>query len=194
MQKLEEDLVIENQALIGYAIKQMHLTWKTDDEYQEYFDAGLEGLIKGIKNFDYSTGNALSSFLLPCIKNEIKRFLYIKTMPKRYNPKGKDFSLEYLLFEGDENTRLIDKIADPKVNVEEEIIRKEKYEQILDAINHIKYEQDKLIIKMNYGLDGYKEKSVEAIAKDLKISRSLAYRKKTRGIESIKKYIEKNYC
>ena len=191
---MEEDLVTENLGLIGYAIKQMHLTWKNDDEYQEYFDAGLEGLIKGVKKFDCSTGNKVSSFLIPCIKNQIKRKLCDKTRKKRYNPHGKDYSLEYLLYESNKSIFLIDRIPDENANVEEEVIKREKYEQIVDAINHIKFEQDKLIIKMNYGLDGYKEKSVEEIAKDLKISRSLAYRKKTRGIESIKKYIEKNYC
>lgn len=47
---MDEKLVTENMGLINLAIKRMHLTAKTEDDYQAYYDAGLEGLIRGHKS------------------------------------------------------------------------------------------------------------------------------------------------
>ena len=64
----DEKLVTENLALIVLMIKKLNCKWETDDEYQNYYDYGLEGLIRGAKTYDESKGK-VSTYLCSCIKN-----------------------------------------------------------------------------------------------------------------------------
>lgn len=186
---MDEKLVTENMGLIYLAIKQLHLNYKTDDEFQEYYDAGLEGLIKGAKKYDSETGFKQSTFLLVCIKNEIKKELYSKTMPKRFNPNGSDLSLDYNFISDDEQS-FEDFIPDPNVNVELEVEKKIEVERLIQALNSLKNEKDKEAIKLYYGLDGYQEcGTCEKVAKIMGVTRNAVWLRIKRGQEKLKKIL-----
>ena len=52
MTKVEIDnLIITNQGLIGKAIKDLKCYWRTEDEFQDLYDDGMIGLIKGKKEY-----------------------------------------------------------------------------------------------------------------------------------------------
>lgn len=187
-----EELILNNTRLIYLAIKQLNLKWDTEDEFQDYYDAGLEGLIKGAKNFDKSKNIKESTFLTSCIKNEIKKFIYFKTMPKRFNSNGKDLSLDYELGNNKEGNNYLDLLPDPNINIEEQLEKKLESERLLSAVDQLKNEKDRLVVKMYFGLDGCKEMNSSEIAKKMSVTRSAINARKHRALRALKKYLEKN--
>lgn len=188
-----DNLVINNIGLIHLVIKQMHLSWKTDDEWQNYYDFGLEGLINASKKFDVNQDIKFSTFACVCIKNMIARCLYFKTLSKNFNENGKDISLNYIVNEDDEySTEFGDFIADPNVNVEEEIDKKFEIERLMDAIENLENEKDKLAIKMYYGLDGYPEGTCESVGNAMGCTREMIRIRLHRARKKLKKILQKN--
>ena len=185
----DEKLVTENLALIVLMIKKLNCKWETDDEYQNYYDYGLEGLIRGAKTYDESKGK-VSTYLCSCIKNSIQRAFYLNKMPKRYNPAGPDLSLNYEVYEGNnlnDYSEYGDFIPDPNVNIEEEVERIHQKEIILNAVNNLKIEKDKLVVKMYYGLDGYEEcKSYDKIAEKFGVTRNAIFSRMSRARKELK--------
>ena len=87
-----DNLIIENQKLIYIAIKKLNCVYKNEDEFQAFYDAGMDGLIKGAKTYDEPKGKP-STWLMPCIMNEIKHYFTISNAKKRTNESGRDISL-----------------------------------------------------------------------------------------------------
>lgn len=191
--KNEEQLILENIKLIYLVIKQMHLKWDTDDEFQSFYDSGLDGLINAAKRYNPEKDNKFSTFACICIKSMISKNLYLKTMLKRYNPCGKDISLNYIINEDTEHsTEFIDFIADSKINIEEEIEKKLEIERLLHAVDNLKNEKDKMAIKMYYGLDGFKEHTLEQVAKKMNVTREMIRVRVSRARNKLKEYLEKH--
>jgi RNA polymerase sigma factor (sigma-70 family) len=191
-----DKLIVENIPLINLMIKQLHCSWKTNDEYQEYYDNGLEGLIKGAKLYDESKGKA-STYLSNCIANSIKRVFYLNSMPKRNNPSGTDISLNYLIRNDnkrfDEYTEFGDLIPDPDIDIEKEVEDKLLKERLLNAINNLKNEKDKLAIKLYYGLDGYEQlDSYEAVALRMGVTREMIRVRLDRAKKKLREYLKKH--
>lgn len=189
----DEKLVTENLALIHLMIKKSNCKWETEDEYQNYYDYGLEGLIRGAKTYDESKGKP-STYLCQCIANGIRRAFYLNTMPKRTNPAGANLSLNYEVYEGDninDYSEFGDFIPDPNVNVEEEVEKKLERERVIYAVNNLKNEKDKIVIKMYYGLDGYEEvNTIKKIAEIFGVSRSAIHSRLTRAKKELKKTLK----
>lgn len=186
----EEQIILENQGLIYMCIKNLNLHWETNDEFQDYYDYGLLGLINGAKTYDESKGVKISSYLVTCIRNEICKYLYLKTLPKRLNPNGKDLSLNYIVENSEEECEFINCIVDPNTNVEEEVEHKMQLEILLNAINRLPKERDALIIKMYYGLENYEHHSLERIGAKLNLSRTGVNNIIKRTIPKIKKIVK----
>lgn len=51
---MHDELILNNIPLIKKCIKDMRLYWNTEDEFQDYYDAGLLGLINGAKTYNES--------------------------------------------------------------------------------------------------------------------------------------------
>ena len=185
-----DKLITENIPLIKLMIKKLNCQWKSDDEWQEYYDSGLEGLIKGAKTYDETKGTS-STYLCSCIKHAITRCFYSKSMPKRYNPAGSDLSLNQCI-DDDEKSEFGDFIPDITVDIEKETEQKLEYERVLNAINNLKNEKDKIVFKMYYGLDGYQELTYQQIADTFKVSRQAIYTRVGRATKNVQEYLEKN--
>jgi len=188
----KEKLILDNLALINLMIKKLNCRCKTQDEYQEYYDYGLEGLIRGAKKYDESKG-AVSTFLCACIRNEIIKCFYLKQMPKRFNPAGADISLNFELYEDNlyGYTELGELLEDPNVNIEEEVETKEKYRILLEAVNDLKNVKDRVALKMYYGLDGYEQSNYLEIAKKFGVSKNCICTRIHRALKKLRLYYEK---
>ena len=81
--KNENDLIEKHKALIFMAIKKEHLHWKTQDEYQDFIDAGYDGLLNGIRTFNPDKGFKESSYFYVCIRHEM-----IKVIVRKNNEKN----------------------------------------------------------------------------------------------------------
>lgn len=191
--KNEEQLILDNTKLIYLVIKQMNLRWNTEDEFQNFYDSGLDGLINAAKRYNPEKDNKFSTFACVCIKSTIARCLYNKTRKKNFNENGKDISLNYIINEDDEHsTEFIDFIADSKINIEEEIEKKLETERLLNAVDNLKNEKDKIAIKMYYGLDGFKEQTLEQVAKKMNVTREMIRVRVSRARNKLKEYLEKH--
>lgn len=67
-----EEFIVGNMRLVLSVIKRFHLKNASSDDV---FQAGCIGLIKAIDNFDLSVGVKFSTYAVPMIIGEIKRFL-----------------------------------------------------------------------------------------------------------------------
>lgn len=78
-QQAKETLLIENTPLLKSIIKRFY---NKGIEYDDLFQLASMGFIKAIKNFDFSYNVKFSTYAVPMITGEIKRFLrddgYIK--------------------------------------------------------------------------------------------------------------------
>lgn len=166
----EEELILNNLPLILKVIKDMRLYWKTEDEFQDFYDAGLEGLIKGAKQYN-SNKSKPSTYLITCIRNEICKHLYLSNLDKRRIHKETLISLDKEF--GDE-TPLAD-FLQSDINVEEEVLKKLEAEKLLNAIDKCLTQKQKEYICKYYGINGYKQKPFEAIAAEENCSRSNVY-------------------
>jgi RNA polymerase sigma factor (sigma-70 family) len=167
----------------------MRLRWKTEDEWQDYYDSGLIGLINGVRSFDESKGYTLSTYLIPCIENAIKKQLVVKTSKKRQNEKGKDVSLNITINEN-EDSQLLDFIRDKRVSVEKEVERKVQLDTIILHLNKVGNIRDIAVMKLYYGLDGFPEMNYREIGKIFKVSSNAIEERVKKIIKKIKKEIE----
>lgn len=164
MTEAQEKLVLENQGLIGLAIKKLGMTYR----YEELSDVSIVGLVKGAKNFDKTKGFKASTYLYSCIKTEIYNYLRFSNTRKR-GRSYQTISLEQEVCIGDRNVCVSDLIADEKVNIEESIIRCELINKIYEKINKLT-DRDKNIICHSFGILGFKKMNQREIASELKIS------------------------
>lgn len=67
-----ETLVRENLALVRHLVKRFQDRGR---EYDDLFQYGCLGLLKAIDRFDPSFGTAFSTYAVPVILGEIRRFL-----------------------------------------------------------------------------------------------------------------------
>lgn len=185
----EEQMILNNLPLIYKSIKKMRLRWETEDEWQDYYDSGLIGLIKGIRTFDESKGYTLSTYLIPCIENEIKHYLSSKNALVRQNINGRDISINEFLGD-EENDEKLSILQDKRVSVEKEAIRNVQIDEIIHCLNKMENKKDVVVTKLYYGLDGFPELNYKEIASLFKVSINMIMMRIERAIRNIKKEIE----
>lgn len=189
-EKSIDKLIVDNLPLINLCIKKMNLFWATEDERQEYYDNGLLGLINGAKEYNETKGKP-STFLYTCISNMIKRGIYLKHMPKRFNPLGKNISLSLEIIDnGNKAVELEETIPDDRVNIENEVEKHLDSEKLLLSVNQLKNETDKLAVKMYFGLEGYQPSTYEKVGEIFGFSRERARQRIVRALPKIRKIYE----
>lgn len=184
----EENLILNNRRLIYKVIKDMHCYWRTEDEWQDLYDAGLEGLIRGAKKYDGSTSPG--TYFYTCIKNMIVRHLYISTMDKRKIHKEIMLSLSKEV-SSDVETTYLDFVEDPNTNIEEDLLKKLDMEELYDVIDKILTPLQRKYLYHRYGLKGYKRMTSRELAKINNCSHENVNNSVRHGIDKLKKYFKK---
>ena len=67
-----EKLVRDNDALVHYVVKRLRTQGR---EYEDLYQLGRLGLVRAVRNFDESYGVKFSTYAVPMIMGEIRRFL-----------------------------------------------------------------------------------------------------------------------
>ena len=174
----KEKIIIENIGLIYKMMRKLNCGY-TYEEREEYYFAGLIGLINASKTYDKEKSN--TSYLLKSIQNSIIHTFIQRSAIKR---QGKTISLNQ---EIGEEKELIDIIPD-KYNLENEVIKKEQINQILNALNKLKNKQYKTFLKLYYGI-GCKEQNICEISKKYGVSRQFVSKEIKTGIKKIKEVL-----
>ena len=173
----ENEKYLQYKALINLAIKNLHIYWKTEDEFREYDDAGVDGIIKGIRTYDPSKKVKESTYVYKCIETELKRRIYLNTMKKR-NVEVISLNKTVGVEEAEE---LIDLIPDD-TDIEKLIEDKETSERLINLVDHLPIPKDRYVIKMMYGLDGWEQMSASEIARRWGVNKNSIIQRKNRAI------------
>lgn len=175
----EEELIVKHKGLIFLAIKEMRLYWKTQDEYQDFVDAGYDGLLNGIRSYNKDKGIKPSTYYFTCIKHEIGKTIQRKT---RKRCTGKVISLNLQINEVDDE--LIDIIASD-VDIQKEVEDKLLAERIVEIVEELPIEKDIEVIKHNFGLDGYKQVSCSELARMWGVNKNSIIFRKNRALRQL---------
>ena len=170
-------LVERNMRLVVHVVKKYSNQWGDNDDL---ISIGAIGLIKAVTTYDSDKASRFATYAAKCVQNEV--LMYLRSSKKTNNvsidepighdKEGNSISLIDILESED---RDIDETVETKIKINE---LKEKMEENLS-------ERENLIVKMRYGLDGYREKTQKEIADELGISRSYVSRIEKKAIEKI---------
>lgn len=156
---LKENAINDYDKIVKFVIKDMRLGYRYDDLY----DVGVIGFVKGLNTYDEDKGTKYSTYLYECIKNEILQYLEQENMKKR---QSEIVSLNsYIL----DDIELIDVIP-CYVNYDEKLYLDEMFHDINNRLSFLK-ERDEMIFKHIYGIDGYKKLTIEELQKKFKMSK-----------------------
>ena len=180
---MKDKIILDNIGLIHKVIKDLHCNCTSQEEYQEYYEVGLIGLITASKKYDEELSK--SKYLYIGIKNELTNYFRHKTYKKRYNGL-KELSL-YEQCQGTE-TYLVD-IIPSNQNLEEEYIRKEEIETINKILNKYKNKKNVEIFKKYYGI-GYDAKDLRQLAKEYGVTHQCIHSKVTKLRNKIRKELK----
>ena len=172
---MKDEIVLNNIGLIYKAIKDLNCQYRTEDDFEDYYFAGLVGLINASKMYDPNKSN--TSFLYKCITNEIKKIFTIRNAKKR---KGRALSLNQTI----NNMEYIDLIPSG-LHYDEQIILKE---WINSSINRLKNKKDADIIRKRF----LKDMKIREIAKENHITRQMVEQRLRNGLKALKMILERD--
>lgn len=183
---LEEQLILDNVNLVYFVLKQMHLY----KEIEEWFDIGVIGLIKGIRNYNSNYGMSLSTYVCRCIRNEILQEIRKSKADKRVTNLN-CISLNQEIFNnGKDEPITMGNLIPSKYNLEDEIIKKDILENLLKGLT----KKEKYILIHSYGLFGNKELTQIEISKKLNLSQAQICRILKQAIQKIRNRFEVGTC
>ena len=139
-------LIERNLRLVAHIMKKYYA--QTADQ-EDLISIGTIGLIKGITTFDASKGARLATYAARCVENEI--LMYFRSQKK----SAQDVSLSDYIETGTDGAALslMDVVAEDS-DLLEQITNQESVSQLRQAIERCLTEQEKLVIRLRYGLDG----------------------------------------
>ncbi|MBR2290540.1 MAG: sigma-70 family RNA polymerase sigma factor [Clostridia bacterium] len=176
-----ERLAKENTGLIWCVVKKYY---GSGYDLEDLYQIGSIGFIKAVKRFNPDFGYKLSTFAVPYISGEIKKFMRddgmikvsrslkkdckitIESMNEVFSDNGKEEKIERLFWKSDEQSKIIDKLT------------------INDMVNKLPT-RDRTLIKLRY----FKEKTQEQVAGVLGISQVQVSRIEKRILEDMKESI-----
>jgi RNA polymerase sigma factor (sigma-70 family) len=115
---------------------------------EDYIDICYIGYVKALKSYDRKR-SCFRTYVYNSIKNEVYHEIQRQNTAKR---KGNNLSLDYQYYQHDgDRYDLFDTISD-NIDLEKEIIEKEKINRLYNAINKLN-EKEKIIIIKYFNLD-----------------------------------------
>ncbi|MGL5972178.1 MAG: RNA polymerase sporulation sigma factor SigK [Oscillospiraceae bacterium] len=182
--KSKDKLIEHNLRLVAHIVKKYY---NKQSEQDDLISIGTIGLIKAVNSFKSDKNIKFSTYASKCIENEI--LMYFRSQKKNSNNLYINDSIDV-----DKNGNpltLLDIIPDT-TDVEQDIENKINIEKMLKVIEYKLSSREKLIIKMRYGLDGFKPLTQREVSLKLNISRSYVSRIEKKSLSTIEKYINEN--
>ena len=175
-------LIERNLRLVAHIMKKYYA--QTADQ-EDLISIGTIGLIKGITTFDASKGARLATYAARCVENEI--LMYFRSQKK----SAQDVSLSDYIETGTDGAALslMDVVAEDS-DLLEQITNQESVSQLRQAIDRCLTEQEKLVIRLRYGLDGMQPHRQREVAAVTGISRSYVSRIEKRALEKLRAELE----
>lgn len=182
MTEEQQKIVVDNIKLVPFTISKINII--AEDDMQVFYDDGIIGLINGAKTYDATKGFTLSTYLCICIRHEVTKGIYLRSMNKR---KTYHFTKSYNQKIGDTNEEYMYFIKDEK-RFEDEVENKILVEEILKKLEDFD-ERKQTMFKMYFGI-GYPEMNFTEIAEHFGLSRTWPNVTIKKMIKKIKEQME----
>ncbi|NPA13317.1 MAG: sigma-70 family RNA polymerase sigma factor [Aquificae bacterium] len=200
--KEKEKIVLENLSLVKKVASKIYYRLpKGDIEFDDLVNVGVIGLMKAIDRYDKDKAK-FSTYAYIKIRGEILDYLRsldivprtVRDKIKKEKPaeEGKPVplsntavmvSIEKAL-SSDESLKIIDTLVSQRETPEEEVIKEDQKEKLLQAINSLS-EKEKKVLQMMY----FEEKDLKSIASELGISVSRVSQIKASAVKKLKKLL-----
>ena len=146
---------------------------------------GTIGLIKGISTFDPSKGARLATYAARCVENEI--LMYFRAGRK----SAQDVSLSDYIETGMDGAPLaLMDVVSEDVDLTEQVAGKETVEQLRRAVDTCLTQQERLVIRLRYGLETEIPLRQREVADRTGISRSYVSRIEKRALKKLRAALE----
>lgn len=179
--KAKDKLIEHNLRLVAHIVKKYYNNYA---EQEDLISIGTIGLIKAVNSFKLDKNIKFSTYASKCIENEI--LMYFRSQRKNNNNIYINDSID--MDKNGNALTLLDIIPDD-VNIENLMENKIHIEKAMLIINTKLTPREKIIIKMRYGLDGFKPLTQREVSEKLKISRSYVSRIEKKVLATIEKDI-----
>lgn len=186
MQNNKEYLYNKYKGLIRKVIRDVNCQYRSEEEYQNYYDIGEIGLLMAINNFNISKEET-TRYFYNSIKNSILQYFYYKSLDLRKINYINLIYLDYSVY--DDSNGIIDIIKDENVDLEKDIIKNEIYESLYKAIDSLKPTYKDIICKY-YGIKS-KRYTLQELADIYNISRQAINVKRDNALKKLKQKIIK---
>lgn len=162
-------LVERNLRLVAHIMKKYYA--QTADQ-EDLISIGTIGLIKGITTFDPAKGARLATYAARCVENEI--LMYFRAGRK----SAQDVSLSDYIDTGTDGAPLaLMDVVSEDVDLMEQVAGQETVEQLRRAVDTCLTDQERLVIRLRYGLDTETPLRQREVADRTGISRSYVSRR-----------------
>ena len=175
-------LVERNLRLVAHIMKKYYA--QTADQ-EDLISIGTIGLIKGIATFDPTKGARLATYAARCVENEI--LMYFRAGRK----SAQDVSLSDYIETGSDGAPLaLMDVVSEDVDLMEQVAGKEAVSQLRRAVDTCLTDQERLVIRLRYGLDTEKPLRQREVADRTGISRSYVSRIEKRALKKLRSALE----
>ena len=142
-------------------------------------------MIKGISTFDASKGARLATYAARCVENEI--LMYFRSQRK----SAQDVSLSDFIETGTDGAALsLMDVVSEDCDLLEQVSGREMARHLHRCLDSCLTEQERLVIKLRYGLDGRGPQRQREVARITGISRSYVSRIEKRALEKLRAAME----
>lgn len=175
-------LIEHNLRLVAHITKKYYA--QTADR-EDLISIGTVGLIKGITTFDPAKGARLATYAARCIENEI--LMYFRSLRKT----AQDVSLsDYIETGADGSALSLIDVVGLETDMSEELAGRETVGQLRQAVRACLTGQERQVIELRYGLNGFPPKRQREVAQMTGISRSYVSRIEKRALEKLRRALE----
>ena len=200
MEKKErEKLILDNISLVKKVASKIYYRLpKGDIEFDDLVNVGVIGLMKAIQKYDKDKAK-FSTYAYIKIRGEILDYLRsldivprtVRDKIKKETPleEGKTVplsntavmvSIEKAL-SSDDSLKIVDTLVSEKETPEEEVIREDQKEKLLQAVNLLS-EKEKKVLQMLY----FEERDLKSVASEINVSVSRVSQIKAEAIKKLK--------
>lgn len=175
-------LIERNLRLVAHIMKKYYA--QTSDQ-EDLISIGTIGLIKGIGTFDPDKGARLATYAARCVENEI--LMHFRSQRK----SAQDVSLSDIIETGTDGAPLqLQDVVAEDCDLLEQVSNQETLQNLHRVIEQHLTQQEKLVIRLRYGLDGQTPKRQREVAELSGVSRSYVSRIEKRALQKLREVLQ----